>query len=84
VLAAAILERATGVHAEQYATQFLFEALGVSRYRWQRAPGDLNNGGSGLELRPRDLARFGQLYPQRGDSSSAGPTTNGQSVTAWQ
>jgi len=66
VLAGAILERATGVHAEEYATRFLFGALGIGRYRWERAPGGMNNGGFGLELRPRDLAKFGQLYLRRG------------------
>ena len=46
----------------------LFDPMGISRSRWEPLNGGYYNGGAGLDLRPRDLARFGQLFLQRGSS----------------
>ena len=61
-----VLEEATGASLPTYADRVLFAPLGISRSRWEELPGDFVNGGSGLDLRPRDLARIGQLFLQRG------------------
>ncbi len=46
----------------------LFDPMGIPRSRWESLYGGFYNGGSGIDLRPRDLARFGQLYLQNGSS----------------
>jgi len=66
VLLGSVLERSTGVHAEEYAARRLFDALGINAFSWERGPGGMNNGGSGLQLRARDMAKFGLLYLQGG------------------
>src|SRR5260370_12414410 len=46
---------------EQFANEALFEPLGIQDWEWGRlANGDLGTSG-GLHLRPRDLAKLGEL-----------------------
>lgn len=62
----AILRNATGLGADEYAERYLFDSLGISRSSWMvMAGGHLATHG-GLHLRPRDMAKFGQLFLQRG------------------
>lgn len=57
----AIIKRATEMDAARFAEQSLFGPLGISRYLWTAYPdGSLETDG-GLALRPRDLAKIGQL-----------------------
>ena len=63
-----VIERATTMYLPNFAQHVLFEPMGISRSRWESLGGGFHNGGAGLDLRPRDLARFGQLYLQRGSS----------------
>jgi CubicO group peptidase (beta-lactamase class C family) len=56
-LLAAVVARATGMPAAEYARRRLFEPLGISDVAW---PG--SHGGSGIVMHPRDLLTFGQLY----------------------
>lgn len=63
----AILEHATGTPADAYAEQFLFGPLGISTWVWERINRGRHVGTHGsLYLRPRDMAKFGQLFLQRG------------------
>jgi CubicO group peptidase (beta-lactamase class C family) len=61
-----VLEEATGSTLPAYADRVLFGPLGIGDARWEPLGGGRVNGGSGLDLRPRDLARFGQLMLQDG------------------
>ena len=63
-----VLEQATVMQLPTLARFALFEPMGISISRWESLGGGYYNGGAGLDLRPRDLARFGQLYLQRGSS----------------
>lgn len=56
-LAAAMLERATGMSLADYARRYLFGPMGIRNVRW---PG--SRGASGLLLRPRELLAFGALF----------------------
>jgi CubicO group peptidase (beta-lactamase class C family) len=56
-LLTAVLQRATGMTAAQYAQRRLFAPLGIRATRWP-----LSRGGSGLIMRARDLLAFGQMY----------------------
>lgn len=84
-LLSAILTRATGLCAREFANQRLFRPLGIpeipdypmSTFQledvfgknlkgWIHDPGGNTTGGWGLTIAPRDMARFGFLYLNRG------------------
>ncbi len=54
----------------EFAARELFLPIGIERADWEPLPGAYVNGGSGIDLRPRDLARLGQLYLQDGISGT--------------
>lgn len=66
-----VLAEATGLPLPELADELLFRRIGISRSRWERFPDGSHNGGAGLDLRPRDLARLGQLFLQRGTSGGS-------------
>lgn len=65
-LLSAILAKLTGMSAEDYARAKLFGPLGITQWQWGRDPQGVSTGGYRLALLPRDLAKLGYLYLQRG------------------
>jgi CubicO group peptidase (beta-lactamase class C family) len=63
-----LLEETVARPLPEYADEHLFGPLGIGVRRWEAMPGDRVNGGAGIDLRPRDLARLGQLFLQEGVS----------------
>ncbi len=68
---AAIIKRATGQDVAQFAKENLFEPLGIKTFYWSRFPANekwpsMPAGASGLQLRSRDLVKFGLLYSNEG------------------
>jgi CubicO group peptidase (beta-lactamase class C family) len=61
-----IIEQVSGMSVGQFAKNFLFGPLGIERYRWFILPSGKEYTGGGFRMRPRDMARFGQLYLQKG------------------
>ncbi|MDO3408619.1 serine hydrolase [Saccharibacillus sp. CPCC 101409] len=61
-----ILQTLTGQKVADYLETRLFAPLGIERKSWQTSPQDVTAGGWGLKLSTEDLAKFGQLYLQRG------------------
>jgi CubicO group peptidase (beta-lactamase class C family) len=59
-LVSAIVRKATGRPLDELARAALFEPLGIAGAKWNRVKGDTDAGG-GLRLRPRDMAKIGQL-----------------------
>ena len=59
-LLSAIIRKATGRPLDEFARATLFESLGITAVEWSRVRGDTDAGG-GLRLRPRDMAKIGQL-----------------------
>jgi CubicO group peptidase (beta-lactamase class C family) len=59
-LLSAIIRKATGHPLDEFARAALFEPLGITGFEWNRVNGDSDAGG-GLRLRPRDMAKIGQL-----------------------
>jgi CubicO group peptidase (beta-lactamase class C family) len=59
-LVSAIIRKAVGRPLDEFARENLFEPLGITRFEWTRVKGDTDAGG-GLRLRPRDMAKIGQL-----------------------
>ena len=62
----AIVQKVTGETVLDYLTPRLFEPLGIQKPKWDKSPQGISIGGYGLYLRTEDIARFGQLYLQRG------------------
>jgi CubicO group peptidase (beta-lactamase class C family) len=59
-LVSAIIRKATGRPLDAFASETLFKPLGINGVEWNRVRGDTDAGG-GLRLRPRDMAKIGQL-----------------------
>lgn len=62
----AIVQQVTGRTVLDYLEPRLFEPLGIEHPVWFASPQGITLGAFGLLLRTEDLARFGQLYLQRG------------------
>lgn len=65
-LLSGILTRATGMNTLDFAEEYLFEPMDMSIAYWDRDPQDIPFGGAGLNVTPRDMARFGQLILHNG------------------
>ncbi len=65
-LMAVVLQNSTGQRADDYARDKLFRRIGINKYSWRMTPKGLPMTGNGLKLRPRDMAKFGWLYSQKG------------------
>jgi CubicO group peptidase (beta-lactamase class C family) len=59
-LVSAVLRKATGLPLDEFIRVNLFEPLGITHAEWERYKGEVDAGG-GLHLRPRDMAKLGQL-----------------------
>ncbi len=64
---AAIVEKTTGVSLLEYLQPRLFEPLGIQKATWDKSPEGICLGGYGLKVQTEDIARFGQLYLQKGN-----------------
>jgi len=86
----AMVQKATGQTVLDYLGPRLFEPLGIEDPTWETCPEGITAGGYGLSVRTEDIARFGQLYLQKGrwrgrqlvpeawiDAATARQTSNG-------
>jgi CubicO group peptidase (beta-lactamase class C family) len=62
----AIVQKVTGMTVLDYLKPRLFEPLGIDNPSWVASPQGISAGAYGLSLRTEDIARFGQLYLQKG------------------
>ena len=62
----AIVQKLTGQPVADYLKPRLFEPLGITQPVWNTNWQGINLGGYGLNVRTEDIARFGQLYLQKG------------------
>jgi CubicO group peptidase (beta-lactamase class C family) len=62
----AIIQKLTGQTVHEYLQPRLFEPLGIQGSVWETCPRGISAGGWGLSLKTEDIARFGQLYLQKG------------------
>ncbi|WP_339320997.1 serine hydrolase [Paenibacillus sp. FSL W8-0194] len=62
----AILQKASGQRLLDYLQSRLFEPLGIVNPTWQTCPRGIHTGGFGLNVTTEDIAKFGQLYLQKG------------------
>lgn len=62
----AIVQKVTGETVLDYLTPRLFKPLGIEAPEWGTSPQGITLGGFGLKIRTEDIAKFGQLYLQKG------------------
>ena len=62
----AILRKVSGQNLLDYLGTRLFEPLGIEGATWEVCPRGTNVGGWGLSIKLEDIAKFGQLYLQKG------------------
>ncbi len=62
----AIVTKTTGQTTLEFLKPRLFEPLGIENPEWASSPEGNSLGGSGLKLCTEDIAKFGQLYLQKG------------------
>ena len=62
----ATVQKVTGEREIDYLTPRLFQPLGIHGMDWETDPRGINTGGWGLRIKTEDMAKFGQLYLQKG------------------
>jgi hypothetical protein len=62
----AILQKVTGEMLNDYLRPRLYEPLGIENPVWEISPQGIHMGGFGLNITTEDIAKFGQLYLQKG------------------
>ncbi len=66
VVLGAALGQAAGMRADAFAQQELFGPLRIARAEWAFTPTGAVDTGGHIHMRPRDMAKLGQLFLQRG------------------
>ncbi|HKG05047.1 MAG TPA: serine hydrolase, partial [Pedobacter sp.] len=62
----AIIQKVTGQTVLQYLTPRLFKPLGIKNIDWETDLKGISTGGWGLRLKTEDMAKFAQLFLQKG------------------
>jgi len=62
----AIISETAGMKTIDFANKYLFEPLGIKNVKWDTSPEGVNTGFSGLWLEPKEMAKIGLLYLNKG------------------
>jgi len=62
-----IIRKAANRRVDAFAKEYLFDPLGVAEYQWQIVRDDVVLCSGDLHLKPRDMAKFGLLFLDRGE-----------------
>jgi CubicO group peptidase (beta-lactamase class C family) len=62
----AIVTKVTGESVHDYLRSRIYEPLGIENATWEANNQGISIGASGMFLRTEDIAKFGQLYLQKG------------------
>ena len=60
------IQRKSGKSLSEFAEEYLFNPLGIVEWYWQAGKDGVTYGASNLNLKPRDMAKFGQMLLQCG------------------
>lgn len=66
-MVSAIVTKVTGLSVLEYLKPRLFSPLGITDITYETCPMGINTGGWGLSIRTEDIAKFGQMYLQKGE-----------------
>ncbi len=67
----AIVERASHMDVAEFSDKYLFAPLGIEDYHWRKYPDGTTDTDGSLALRPRDLAKIGQMALDNGRYNGA-------------
>ncbi len=62
MLLSRVISESVGATTRAFAEETLFADLGIDNFNWTETPQGETNTGWGLQLRPLDMLKFGQLY----------------------
>lgn len=65
IILSEIIKRTTGKNIAEFAEEYLFAPLGIKKYNWLSKNG-IYDGGGGLSLKSRDIAKYGLLHLNKG------------------
>ena len=65
-LISAAIQEGYGKSLSAFADDFLFKPLGITEWKWEAAKDGITFGAVSIYLKPRDIAKFGQLLLQNG------------------
>lgn len=65
IILSEIIKRATGKNIAEFVQEYLFNPLGIKEYDWIVKNG-YSDGGGGLSLKSRDIAKYGLLHLNKG------------------
>ena len=63
---AGIIKKAAGFHIDEFGKEYLFDPLGIEAYRWEYQQDSLPIAMGGFWMRPRDMAKIGELFLKGG------------------
>lgn len=66
-LLSAIIEQASGISTLEYAERHLTDPMNINITYWSQDPQGVYFGGNNMEMRPRDMLKFGLLYLNDGE-----------------
>jgi CubicO group peptidase (beta-lactamase class C family) len=65
-MCSSLVKKITGLDTEQFLQTRLFDKLGIVGQDWEKNNQGISVGGWGLRVKTEDIAKFGQLYLQKG------------------
>lgn len=65
-LLSAIIHESTDMKTIDFAKKNLFDPLGIKDIEWEESPEGISNGYKGLQMQPKDMAKIGLLYLNKG------------------
>ncbi len=65
IILSEIIKRSTGKNIAEFAEEYLFKPLNIKEYSWFSKNG-IYDGGGGLSLKSRDIAKYGLLHLNKG------------------
>lgn len=65
------LTHVTGKSLEEYGREHLFKVIGIDQMTWKSDSKKITHGAGGITMSPRDYARFGYLYLNKGHWAGA-------------
>jgi CubicO group peptidase (beta-lactamase class C family) len=65
IILSEIIKKSTGQNIAEFAEKYLFEPIGIKEYERLSKKG-VYDGGGGLKLKSRDIAKYGQLHLNKG------------------
>jgi CubicO group peptidase (beta-lactamase class C family) len=66
ILLSEIINHVTGLSVPLFADKYLLEPLGITGFRWGFSPKGRTWLGGSVSMRPRDMAKFGQMFLNKG------------------